>query len=56
MEMMEMFAMGEYGPFVWSSYLLTALVVVVSLVQAKRRHRQIEAGIRRQLQIEASSE
>ncbi len=56
MEMMELFAMGEYGRFVWSSYLLTLLVVVASTVQAKRRHRQIEEGIRRRLKIEETSE
>ncbi len=53
---MELFAMGEYGSFVWSSYLLTLIVVITSTVQAKRRHRQIEAGIRRQLKIEETSE
>lgn len=52
MEIMEMFAMGEYGSFVWSSYLLTLVVVVASTVQAKRRHREIEDGIRRRLKIE----
>ncbi len=53
---MDVFAMGEYGPFVWSSYILTLIVVVVSTIQAKRRHRQIEEGIRRQLRIEESGE
>ena len=53
--MMEMLAMGEYGPFVWSSYLLTLIVVVASTVQGKRRHRQIEEGIRRRLKIEETS-
>ena len=53
---MDVFAMGEYGPFVWSSYFLTLLVVVASTVQAKRRHRRIEEGIRRQLRIEETSE
>ena len=53
---MELFAMGEYGSFVWSSYLLTLIVVVTSTVQAKRRHRQIEEGIRRRLSIEETNE
>ena len=56
MGMTEMLAMGDYGPFVWSSYLLTLIVVVVSLVQAKRRHRRIEERIRRRLKLEESSE
>ncbi len=41
---MDMLAMGEYGSFVWSSYLLTLIVVIASMVQARRRHRQIEDG------------
>ncbi len=53
---MDIFAMGGYGPFVWSSYLLTLIVVVASTIQAKRRHRQIEETIRRRLRIEESSE
>ncbi len=48
---MDMFAMGGYGAFVWSSYLLTLIVVVASMVQTKRRHRQIEEKIRRRLQV-----
>ncbi len=53
---MDMFAMGEYGPFVWSSYFLTLIVVVASTVQARRRHRQIEEEIRQRLRIEESDE
>ena len=53
---MDIFAMGGYGPFVWSSYLLTLIVVVASTIQAKRRHQQIEAGIRRRLSIEETKE
>jgi heme exporter protein CcmD len=53
---MELFAMGEYGSFVWSSYLLTLVVVVVSTIQAKRRHGQITDGIRRKLKAQENSE
>lgn len=49
---MEMLAMGGYGGFVWSSYLLTLIVVIASSVQAKRRHRRIEEDVRRRLNIE----
>ena len=56
MEITELFAMGEYGRFVWSSYLLTLIVVVATTVQAKRRHRQIVEAIRRRLKIEETSE
>lgn len=53
---MELFAMGEYGAFVWSSYLLTLFVVIISAVQAKRRHRQITHSIRQGLKAEEASE
>lgn len=53
---MEMFAMGEYGPFVWSSYLLTLIVVVIGTVQGNRRHRQIEDIITRRLKIKETIE
>ena len=53
---MEQFAMGEYGPFVWSCYLLTLVVVVISIVQAKRRHRSVADGIKRGLKAEEAGE
>ena len=52
MEMMEMLAMGEYGPFVWSCYLMTLLVVIVSTIQAKRWHRRITEVIEQRLKVE----
>lgn len=53
---MELFSMGEYGPFVWSSYLLTLVVVVFSSIQARRRHRRIVEGIRQGLKAEETGE
>ena len=53
---MDMLAMGDYGSFVWSSYLLTLIVVITSTVQARRRHRRIEEWIRRRLKIEERGE
>jgi heme exporter protein CcmD len=53
---MELLAMGEYGPFVWSSYFLTLVVVIVSAVQARHRHRQIANGIRQRLKAEETTE
>jgi heme exporter protein CcmD len=53
---MELFAMGEYGPFVWSSYLLTLLVVVIGAVTGRRRHRLIKDTITQRLKIEETSE
>jgi heme exporter protein CcmD len=53
---MELFAMGGYGPFVWSSYFLTLLVVIISVVQARRRQLQVEQTIRQGLKVEESKE
>ncbi len=53
---MEILAMGEYGPFVWSSYLLTLIVVVVSSVQGKRRHKHISDTITKRLKIEETGQ
>lgn len=36
--MSDMLAMGGYGAYVWSSFALTVIVVVVCAVQAVRRH------------------
>ncbi len=48
---MEVLAMGEYGAFVWSPDLLTLVVVVISAIQGKRRHRQITDTITQGLKI-----
>ena len=53
---MELLAMGEYGVFVWSSYLLTLLVVVISAIQGRRRHQRITHTIRQGLKIEETGE
>ncbi len=53
---MDMLSMGEYGGYVWSSYLLTLIVVVASLVQARRRHRRIRDEITQRLKIEETGE
>lgn len=48
--MMEVFAMGKYGAFVWSSFALMVFVMVVCVVQARASHRkvfqQIESRLR----------
>ena len=53
---MEILAMGEYGAFVWSSYLLTLVVVVINAVQGRRRHQQITDTITQSLKIEETGE
>jgi heme exporter protein CcmD len=54
--MMEIFAMGEYSSFVWSSYLLTFLVIIFNAVHVRYRHRQIMNEIKRRLNLEKVNE
>lgn len=53
---MELLSMGEYGVFVWSSFLLTFLVVVIGTMQGRRRHRHVKETIARRLRIEEAVE
>ena len=43
---MELFAMGEYGAYVWSSFALTLIVLVVCVVQARQKHHKTLTDIR----------
>lgn len=36
--MMDMLSMGEYGAFVWSSFGITLVAVVICAYQGVRRH------------------
>jgi heme exporter protein CcmD len=37
---MEALAMGDYGAFVWSSFGVMFIVVILSAVQARHRHQR----------------
>ena len=39
--MSDVLAMGGYGAFVWSSFGITFLVLVICIVQGRRRHARI---------------
>lgn len=39
--MSEAIAMGDYGAYVWSSFGLTLIVLVVCVVQGRRRHSRV---------------
>jgi len=53
---MEMLAMGKYGVYVWSSFGLAAIVVIVCTVQARRRHAAVIRDIARRLKLMESVE
>ena len=46
---MDALAMGGYGAYVWSSFALTLIVVIICVVQVKRRHRQVVNDIKTRL-------
>ena len=33
--------MGKYGAYVWSSFGITAVVLVICVLQARRRHKMV---------------
>ncbi len=47
--MTEVLAMGGYGAYVWSSFGLTLIVVIICVVQVKRRHQQVFSDIKTRL-------
>ncbi len=44
--MSEMLAMGNYGAYVWSSFGLTLIVLIVCVVQGKSRHKAVFNDVR----------
>lgn len=46
---MQALAMGGYGAYVWSSFGLTLIVVIICVVQVKRRHQQVLSDLRMRL-------
>lgn len=57
----DLIAMGSHGPYVWSAYALTLLVIIVNFVAIVHRRKQTISTIRQklrrqQLQEDDSSE
>ena len=48
--MAEFFAMGGYAPYVWSTFGITLVVLVINVITAQRRLRQV----REQLKLRAA--
>jgi heme exporter protein CcmD len=49
--MAQFLAMGKYAAYVWPSFGLTALVIVLNIVWARRLLRQAQLDARRRLVI-----
>ena len=43
---MELFMMGKYTAHVWSSFGITAVVLIICMVQARRRHRNVLSDLK----------
>ena len=43
--MTEMLTMGNYGAYVWSSFGLTAIVMLACVIQARSRQRKVYENI-----------
>ena len=46
---MDILSMGGYGGYVWTSYALTAIVVVICYLQSRRRLRRIRDELKARL-------
>lgn len=42
----EFFAMGGYGPYVWSTFGISLVVLVINVVSAKRRLRRVREELK----------
>ena len=49
-------AMGKHGPYVWTAYGFSLVLLGVELVRAWRRHGQVVQQIRRQQRRESQTE
>jgi heme exporter protein CcmD len=47
--MTEMLAMGNYGAYVWSSFGLTLIVLVICVVQGRSRHQSVFNDVRKRI-------
>jgi heme exporter protein D len=52
--MSEFFAMGGYAGYVWSSFAITAVVMLANVFIARRAHRQMVATLRRRVAADGS--
>lgn len=43
---MELLLMGKYGAYVWSSFAITAIVLIICVLQGRRRHRNVVNDLR----------
>jgi heme exporter protein CcmD len=52
---MELFMMGKYSVHIWSSFGITAIVIVICVLQARRRHQSVLQDIKTRLRAMESN-
>lgn len=52
----EFWAMGGYGLYVWGSFGVTALVMVMEVLQAKHSHQHTCDSLKKQIPVQDSAE
>ena len=53
---MEIFMMGKYSAHVWSSFGITAVVLIICMLQARRRHRSVLSDLKTRLEAMESEQ
>ena len=53
---MEIFMMGEYSAHVWSSFGVTAVVLIVCVIQARVRHKNVLSGLKARIKAMESEQ
>jgi heme exporter protein CcmD len=53
---MEIFMMGKYSAHVWSSFGVTAFVLIICVVQARRRHQNVLSDLKTRIKAMESEQ
>ena len=53
---MEIFMMGKYSAYVWSSFGITAVVLIICVLQARRRHQNVLSDLRTRIKAMESEQ
>jgi len=54
--MKEFFAMGGYAPFVWGSYGVMALLLLIEMLQLRYRRRSLTVWLKRMARLNREEE
>ncbi len=53
---MEIFMMGKYSMHVWSSFGITAVVLIICVLQARRRHNNVLVDLETRIKVMESEQ